>query len=430
MRRGFASLIIGLSLIIASASWAGFTLSRTVLDPGRSERLADQLLENPDVRQALVTRLADVLEDQIPAEIPVRRQLLETGAEQALDDPRVEALIRDGFVRVHQNALEGNSEPVVVDAGALGAAGRDALVRARPELDRFLPATPTVELELPTAGLSWIGSVKNFVDRFTTLGAMVALAGAVSAFAIARNRGSVLRRVAFWGYGAAAFWLAVGYGIPWLAGNLSPTSAAIATAAADVFFGAMIRPAVTMAIVATVILVTGILWPFFAGRRGAGALQPKRRPGTTALGASPTAAGTTTGSPSATAQSGTPQAGAATVGASASSGPPTAAAVAGHSTQPARSPLVDNTDPMPIPVAPIVHPPIVDHRIIGGGQLGWGRNVGVDISFGQEPQQTTTWREGEGYLPGEGEPEGDSEAQDDEARTWQADPSATRRFHP
>ena len=53
MRRGLASLIIGLSLVVASLSWAGFILSRTVLDPGRSERLAAQLLEHDGVREAL-----------------------------------------------------------------------------------------------------------------------------------------------------------------------------------------------------------------------------------------------------------------------------------------------------------------------------------------------------------------------------------------
>lgn len=279
MRRGLASLIIGLSLIVASLSWASFTLSRTVLDPGRSERLADQLLENPDVRQALVLRMADALEAQIPSEVPVPRGVIEAGAATALDDPRVEELIRDGFVRVHQNALAGVDEPVSIDASALGAAGRDVLVELRPELEPFLPPTPPLEVELPTTGLSWIGSVKNVVDRFTGISALVALIGAVTAFVVAKNRAAVLRRVAFWGYGASAFWLALGYGIPYLAANLSPTSAAIATASADVFFGAMVRPAIIMAVIATALLLLGFLLPALQRRRGATAMQPRGRTG-------------------------------------------------------------------------------------------------------------------------------------------------------
>ncbi len=279
MRRGLASLIIGLSLIVASLSWASFTLSRTVLDPGRSERLADQLLENENVRQALVVRMADALETQIPSDVAVPRGVLEAGAATALDDPRVEALIRDGFVQVHQNALNGVDEPVTVDASALGAAGRDVLVELRPELESALPPTPPLQVELPTTGLSWLGSVKNFVDRFTGISALVAVCGAGLAFVVAKNRAKVLRRVAFWGYGASAFWLILAYAVPWLAGTLSPTSAAIASAATDVFFGAMIQPAIMMAVMATALLVASFLLPAFKRRQGAAKLQPRRAAG-------------------------------------------------------------------------------------------------------------------------------------------------------
>lgn len=276
MRRGLASLIIGLSLLVATLSWAGFTLSRTVLDPGRSERLAEQLLENPQVREALVDRLSDAVEPQIPPEVPVSRGLIEAGAETALDDPRVRALLVDGVVRYHRNALEGNPEPVVIDAAALGSASRDSLVAVRPELDQFLPAVPTIELELPTTGFTWLATLKRFVDRFTLLGALVALAGATLALLVAQDRGAVLRRVAFWGYGAAAFWLLVGFAVPLLADLLSPTSGAIASAAVDVFFGAMIQPAVMLVIASTIVLLIGVLLPAVSGRRGARMVQPRR----------------------------------------------------------------------------------------------------------------------------------------------------------
>ncbi len=387
MRRGLASLIIGLSLVLASLSWAGFTLSRTVLDPGRSERLADQVLENPEVRQALTIRLADALEGQLPSEIPVSRQLVETGAEQALDDPRVEGLIRDGFVQVHKDALAGSSEPVVVDAGALGTAGRDALVLARPELDGFLPPGPRLALELPTTGLSWLGWLKNVVDRFTGLAAMAALVGATTAFVVARDRAPVLRRVAFWGYGAAAFWILVGYGIPWAAGALSPTSAAIATAVSDVFFGAMIGPALMMAAVATALLGMGIVMPSFQRRRGAALLQPRNRP----LG--PVAAPAVPVSPVAS----VPPTAAATGSNGAGGGGARNLAVGrAPISQPARP--VDNTAPMPLPVMPASAPPVVDHRASDQGRADWGREVGIDISFAGPAQAAPRWEEGVGYI--------------------------------
>lgn len=283
MRQGFAALILGLSLVLASVAWAGFTLSRTVLDPGRSERLATQLLDNPQVRQALITRTADVLEEQVPRDIPIRGDVLELAAETVIDDPRVESIIRDGLVRVHQNALAGVDEPTTIDGGLLAAAGRDALVAGYPALDALLPAAPPVEVELPTAGLSRLGGFKSFVDRYTTVAALAALVGMAAAFAMALRRAPLLRRVAIWGFGASIFWLLAGYGIPRVVEALSPTSGAIASAAADVFFGAMFAPAVTMAVISTVLLVIGLAIPSWERRRGARALDtaPEARPGRT-----------------------------------------------------------------------------------------------------------------------------------------------------
>jgi hypothetical protein len=150
---------MGLSLLVASASWAGFIMSRTVLDPGRSERLADHLLDNEEVRSTITDRLADATEARIPPEVPVSRETIELAADTALDDPRVEAIVRDGIVQAHQNALNGVDEPITLDASALGVAARDAVVAQQPELDAVLPAAPQLDVELPSAGLAWVGRV-------------------------------------------------------------------------------------------------------------------------------------------------------------------------------------------------------------------------------------------------------------------------------
>ena len=273
MRRGLASLIMGLSLLVATASWAGFVMSRTVLDPGRSERLADVLLDDPEIRATIVDRLADSAETQIPPDIPVTREVIETSADQALDDPRVEGLIRDGLVQAHQNALNGIDEPVMLDAAALGAAGRDAIVAQQPELDQFLPAAPALEVELPSTGLSWLGTVKRYVDRYTLIGAIVAIAGVTTAFVLARNRAAALRRIAFWAIGASAFWIAAAYALPWILGRIAPSSVSIASAAIDVFFGAMIRPALTLAGAGVALLLLSFVWPAIERRRPAAQLD-------------------------------------------------------------------------------------------------------------------------------------------------------------
>ncbi|MFT7600332.1 MAG: hypothetical protein ACI8TP_003273 [Acidimicrobiales bacterium] len=274
MRKGLAGLILGLSLIVASVSWSGFVMTRTVLDPSRSERLADQMLDNEVLRSALVGRLSDALGAALPADVPVPRQQLEQAANAALEDERVEKLVRDGIVRVHQNALEGNNEPITIDAAALGAASRASLIEVRPELAAVLPEAPAVEIDLPTGGLSWLGSVRRTVNRFTAVLGLIAAAGALSALLITKDRPGVLRRVSIWAFGAAAFWMVVGYGIPFLAKTLAPSSSAIIAAIVDVFFGAMIPPAIMMAVFGAALLGLSLLWSTMAARQPATLLQP------------------------------------------------------------------------------------------------------------------------------------------------------------
>ncbi len=278
MRKGFAGLILGLSLVVASISWAGFIMSRTVLDPGRSERLAVQVFDNEQLRSVLVTRLADSLGAAIPGDVVVPSQTLEAAAALALDDPQVQAFVQQAIVDTHQQALEGNVQPVVLDSNIISNALRAALVQANPNLDAAIPVLPSATIELPTSGLNFLGTLKGFVDKVTLLAALAALAGGATALVITSDRPSVLRRMAFWAFGASLFWLLVGFGIPYLADLIGPASSALITASIDVFFGAMIRPAIIMGAVGGGLVVASIAWAAVADRRPARVAQPARTP--------------------------------------------------------------------------------------------------------------------------------------------------------
>ncbi|MEZ5340051.1 MAG: hypothetical protein R2706_00985 [Acidimicrobiales bacterium] len=276
MRRGLAELILGVSLLLASLTWAGFVTTHTVLDPNQSERLADQVLDNETLRSALVGRLADSLAAALPDGATVPQQTLESIAATALDDPSVERLVRDGIVKTHQNALNGVSEPVLLDGSALSTAVRTALVGDRPELDSLVPEAPAVAFELPTTGLSWFGKMRNAIERLVIIGFLLASAGAIFSLVVAKNRAAILRRVSFWAFGASAFWLAVSYLVPYLAEQVGPTSTAIASAMTDVLFGAMVRPAIIMAAFGTLLLGFSFLIGIAQQRGPAKVLQPTR----------------------------------------------------------------------------------------------------------------------------------------------------------
>ncbi len=273
MRRGLAALILGISLLIGSIAWGGFVLSRTILDPERSDRLATQLFDNPQLRSALTDRLADGFERTLPPEAGVDRTSIDAAAAIALDDPRVQELVRDGLVRAHQNALNGETEDTTLDVTAVGSALRDAFVGERPELAGVVPEAPAVEVVLPTRGLSFLGTIRNFVLRVTWITGVLAVAGALIALIVTTNRAAVLRRVSIWAFFAAGFWLLVGFGVPWLVERLAPTASEIAAAAIDVFFGAMIPPAIAMGVFAAGLLALSFVWAGAAAMDG-----PVRRP--------------------------------------------------------------------------------------------------------------------------------------------------------
>ncbi len=247
-------------MIIGSFAWAGFVLTHTALDPGRSERLAHQMLDNPTLRSALVGQLANAMEGALPPGIPLPRQTVESAANAALDDPAVERLVIDGIVCTHQNALNGISDGCTLEASALGQASRAALVAANPDLEGLLPVVPLLEVTLPDSGLSWVGAVRRFAIRVTNIGGLIALGGSIFALVIASDRPRILNRVARWAFGAAAFWLVVAFGIPLLVNAVAPSGAAFTVAMIDVFFGSMVTPALIMAATGVGLLLVSALW--------------------------------------------------------------------------------------------------------------------------------------------------------------------------
>jgi hypothetical protein len=279
VRRGLASLLLGLSLIAASVAWSGLVLLNTALDPGRSERLADELLDNALLQGVIVDLVADSIERGLPAGVTVPRDELRAAATTTVADPRVEAAVRDGMVRAHRNALEGVEEPVTLDPGAFGSAARDALLADRPELAPLVPAAPSLAVTLPTTGLGFLGTVRSFLLQVVNYAALAALAGATVALVVSRHRPGVLRRVALWAIAASAFWLLIGYGAPWLAERFVPSSAAIFAASVQVLLGAMIPPALLLAGAGAALIVVSLLWDLAAGAdRAAPAPAHPRRP--------------------------------------------------------------------------------------------------------------------------------------------------------
>jgi len=277
VRRALAAALLGISLWIGSLAWSGFLLTRTVLDPDRSERVAEALYEDEAVRARLAANIVDGVQASLPEGFPVDDATVEAGAAQALESPAVEAVFVDAFVRTHQAMLGEGEVPQSVDPGAFGTAGRDALVAARPELDGVLPAAPQVAVSLPTERVPNLGPVRRGLLTAVPILAGVAAVGALLALVVTSNRPAVIRRAGIWAVTLSALVLAVAYGIPALAGRVVPDQSEVIAALVGAMVAETRVPAITLGILGAAGIVLSLFW------RAAPALlaepaPPQRRP--------------------------------------------------------------------------------------------------------------------------------------------------------
>ncbi len=260
MRRGLAAALLGISLWIGSLAWSGFVMTRTVLDPGRSQDVAEALLDNDAVRAQLVANIATGIEAGLPDGARVDRATLESGAAAALDSPAVKTLVLDALIRSHQAFLGEGTAPKSIDGGAFGAAARQSIVDAHPELDGLLPAAPSFEVPLPTDRIPNLGPVRRGLLTAVPILAGIAVIGAGLALLVTTDRPGVVRRAGFWALGLSAFVLVVAYGIPAAARQVAPDQAEIVAALIGALAAATRGPALALAGAGLVGLVVSLFW--------------------------------------------------------------------------------------------------------------------------------------------------------------------------
>ncbi len=256
-----AAAILGPSLLIASLAWSAYGMLNTALDPDRSVRIADTLLEDELVQQQLRQSIAGAVGDQIPEQLPVSDEQLESGAGVALQNPVVSVLIRDAFVQAHQAFLGEAEPPTTLDVGAAASDIREGALSGVPGGGELIPDGPGLVIDLPTDQIPNLGGFRRWLQRVAPLMAMIAAAGVALALLTARNRSVVLRRAGTWALGSSAIWLVLNVGLPWLAEQYFSGQAAIASALLDALFGAMLTPAIVLAVCGLALVALSVIWP-------------------------------------------------------------------------------------------------------------------------------------------------------------------------
>jgi len=246
MRRATASVVVTLGLFAASLAWWSFAARFTVLDSDRSARIADVLVDQPVIRDAVAQGLGDALEQALPPGSPVSATEVDAAARKALDDPRALQAIKTAVVDSHQRLLGDYEGPVTLDVTPIAAAGRDALLAARPDLAASIPQAPPLSIDLPTQHLpklSWLPQKAREVGGLALLAAVALL---TLGFVTSSDRPRVLARAGRWALRAGLGWAAFGWALPYALTKVGEPRLAALGALGVAAVGPMIAPAVTL----------------------------------------------------------------------------------------------------------------------------------------------------------------------------------------
>jgi len=246
MRRAASSALVTLGLLAASLGWWSFAARATVLDSGRSARIADVLVDQPVIRDAVAEGLGTALEQALPPGTPISADEIKAVAHKALDDPRALQALRTAIVDTHQRLLGNYDGPVTLDVSPIAAAGRDALVAARPDLAKSIPQAPPLSVDLPTQHLPKLPALPDRVRELTGLAGLLAATLLALGMLTASDRPRVLSRTGRWALRAGLGWAAFGWALPYAMTKIAEPRLAALGAIGVAAVGPMVAPAVIL----------------------------------------------------------------------------------------------------------------------------------------------------------------------------------------
>jgi hypothetical protein len=246
MRRAAASILITLGLVCAGVAWWAYAARATVLDAARSERIADTLITQPVIQDAVAEGLGNALRQALPPGTPISDEQISTAAHAALADPRATAALKTAVLTSHQRLVGTYDGPVTLDVSPIAVAGRDALLAARPELAGALPEAPSLSVDLPTQHLPRLGWLPERTRELFGLALMLAFTFLGLGILASSDRPKVLSRTGRWALRAGIFWAIFGWGLPYLFTKIDEPRLAALGAIGVATVGPMIAPAVLL----------------------------------------------------------------------------------------------------------------------------------------------------------------------------------------
>jgi hypothetical protein len=246
MRRATASILVTLGLIFAGVAWWAYAARYTVLDAARSEKIADTLITQPVIQDAVAEGLGNALQQALPPGTPISPDQIDAVAHQALQDPRAQAALKTAVLSSHQRLVGNYDGPVTLDVSPIAVAGRDALLAARPELAGSLPEAPSLSVDLPTRHLPKLGWLPERTRELFGLALLLSITLLSLGMLASSDRPKVLSRGGRWALRAGLFWALFGWALPYAFTKIGEPRLAALGAIGVATVGPMIAPAVLL----------------------------------------------------------------------------------------------------------------------------------------------------------------------------------------
>lgn len=275
IRRSIGGAILGFALFVGSFAWSGFVALQTVFDPDRSREVAEELLDNDEVRAQLAENLSGAIASLIPREVPVEDGLVEQVTVQLLNDPTVEETILAAFADTHAAFLGEGDVPGQIDLSPVAAVARQNLVAAAPQLDTVVPASPPLTVPLPTDRVPNASPVRSFLQAAVPVLAAVAAFGAILALVATNDRPSILRRAGTWALTTTAIYLVLGLGVPYALRQYAPDQAEVIAALLSALLRSLLVPSIALGLAGLALLGVSAAW---SASRARGGGRDNRRP--------------------------------------------------------------------------------------------------------------------------------------------------------
>jgi hypothetical protein len=252
MRRVVASLILGIGLLAGTLAMSGWWFRATTLDPTRTDRVANTVLESPEVRTAVGNAIGDAVAAESGQDPATVRALVDKSINELPDL----SFLADLVGKAHQAALGVGPSKIVLDTTVLTPlVGADLAAQAN-----------NVAFTVPT--VRPLAEARKRLDPILLDVGAVALACIAAAFILHPRRPVVFRRVGFWLLGLSlwelmATWVFPAVVVPTITKNPWAQLAARTTVASS---KDLIPVLAGLAVAGVASLVASVAWASYADR--------------------------------------------------------------------------------------------------------------------------------------------------------------------